>query len=84
MHWSENWHMGLMWVFLAVLLIGALLVITRFVAKASSQHDTNRPESPTEILQRRYATGEIDQESYRQMLDELQGPRSRDGDESDE
>lgn len=67
MQWTDNWHMGLMWVSLALLLIGSLLAITRVVAKASSQHDANRQESPRRILQRRYAAGEIDEETSSPM-----------------
>jgi|GEM_PF-1164212 len=84
MHWTDNWHMGLMWVALALLLIGSLLAITRVVAKASSQRDANRQDSPRRILQRRYAAGEIDEETYEHMLEQLSRRSPGDGDESDE
>jgi len=80
MHWTEHWHMGLMWVLLALLLMGALLMIVRLLARAATHHI----ESPERVLQRRYAAGEIDQETYECMLDELCGQPSRDGDEAEE
>jgi putative membrane protein len=80
MQWTENWHMGFMWVLLAVLLIGALLMLTRFLAKAAN----DRVESPEQILRRRYAAGEIDEETYQHMLEELSRESPRDGEPSDE
>lgn len=67
-----------MWVLLAVLLIGALLAIARLLARASRIQETRR-ESPREIVARRYATGEIDEETYRRMLSELGGQPLTDG-----
>ena len=72
--------MGLMWVLLALVLMGALLMIMRFLANAA----THQVESPERILRRRYAAGEIDQGTYEHMLDELCRQSSRGGDESDE
>lgn len=80
MHWTENWHMGFMWVLLAILLIGALLVLMRLLANAANR----RVESPEEIVRRRYAAGEIDSETYARVLAELRGPSLRDGGDSDE
>lgn len=67
MPWTESWHMGFMWVLLAVLLIGALLILMRLLAKAADR----RAESPEEILRRRYAAGEIDEGTYDRMRDKL-------------
>lgn len=80
MHWTENWHTGFMWVLLAVLLMGALLAILRLLASAASR----RMESPQEILRRRYAAGEIDEETYEHMLEQLSDRSPRHGDETHE
>ena len=76
MHWTEDWHMGFMWVLLALLLMGALLITMRLLANAATHQD----DSPERILQRRYAAGEIDQETYEQMMEALSDrlPRHRD------
>ncbi|MBT8470453.1 MAG: SHOCT domain-containing protein [Deltaproteobacteria bacterium] len=80
MHWTENWHMGFMWVLLAIFLIGALLMLMRLLANAANR----RVESPEEIVRRRYAAGEIDIETYARTLAELRGPSLQDGGDSDE
>jgi len=80
MHWTENWHMGFMWVLLAILLIGVLLTLTRLLANAANR----RVVSPEEILRRRYAAGEIDEQNYKHMLKALSGGSPGNGGESDE
>jgi uncharacterized membrane protein len=80
MHWTEDWHMGFMWVLLALLLMGAVLITIRLLANAATHQD----DSPERILQRRYAAGEIDQETYEQMLEELSQRLPRHGDKSRE
>ncbi|NNE18388.1 MAG: hypothetical protein HKN10_07925 [Myxococcales bacterium] len=67
MQWTENWHMGFMWVLLAILLIGALLMFMRFLANVADR----RMDSPEHMLRRRYAAGEIDEETYERMLEKL-------------
>ncbi|MBT8464906.1 MAG: SHOCT domain-containing protein [Deltaproteobacteria bacterium] len=77
MQWTENWHMGFMWVLLAILLIGALLMLMRFLANVADR----RMESPEQILRRRYAAGEIDEETYDRMVERLSRGSLGDGDE---
>jgi putative membrane protein len=50
--------------FLAALAVGIVFLIRRF-----SRQDWRRPreESPLEILQKRYARGEIDKEQFEEM-----------------
>lgn len=67
MQWTESWHMGFMWVLLAILLMAVLLMLMRFLGRAAG----DRIESPEQILRRRYAAGEIDEETYHRMLGEL-------------
>lgn len=61
--------MGFMWVLLAILLIGGLLMLLRSLASAADR----RTQSPEQILRRRYAAGEIDEETYERMLEKLSG-----------
>ncbi len=59
--------MGLVWVLpLALVAVGVLVLL---LAGTS-----NRPESPAEILTRRYARGELDTEEYRRARAELASP----------
>ncbi len=59
--------MGFMWVLLAILLIGALLMLMRLLANLAD----HQADSPEQILRRRYAAGEIDEEIYERMLDKV-------------
>ena len=76
MHWTESWHMGFMWVLLALLLMAVLLMLMRFLARAAN----DRAESPKQILRRRYAAGEIDEETFERMLDKLSRAAPEEGD----
>ena len=64
--------MGLFWVVVIGLIVWAVVVLlprTRPGIEA-------RPERPEEILDRRFARGEIDAEQYRQARNELAASRS--------
>jgi putative membrane protein len=63
------WHAGGMWIFwIAVLLVVVLAIVW---AARSSGPRSAPPESPEEILKKRYARGEIGREEYQERLDEL-------------
>ena len=80
-----TWHMGNEWMFgagligmllwLAVIVLVVVLVI-RLVNNAG--HRTNSGpatgESAEELLRRRFAAGEIDEEEFRRRLDVLRRP----------
>ncbi|TAL85695.1 MAG: SHOCT domain-containing protein [Rhodanobacter sp.] len=60
---------GVMWLFFIlfwVLLIAGVVTVIRWLFRDNA-------ESPLEILQRRYAKGEIDQQTYTHMRRELLG-----------
>ena len=78
MDWTHNWHMHLLWILLAILLAAALRMLIRLRTKAPDR----QVESPEQVLRRRYAAGEIDQETYDHMLETLSPGSSRDGDET--
>ena len=64
------WHgFGFMWIFPLLFLIVMILLLFRGVPGCfwrSSRRDDRR-ESPREILDRRYANGEITREQYEEM-----------------
>ncbi|RMG18657.1 MAG: SHOCT domain-containing protein [Deltaproteobacteria bacterium] len=69
--WDGYGHMGWMalwWVVGLALLVALVWVIAR---AAAGPGERARGESPEEILKQRYARGEIDRETYEQMLRDL-------------
>jgi len=71
--------MILMWIFpiglLALVILGVFKLVRRVSVGKQLPPDPNRqlsaPASPREILQVRYARGEITREQYTQMMDDL-------------
>ncbi len=63
---------GIMWLFWILLIV--LLVWIIKAAAGSGGHDDNRPrtETPLEILKKRYARGEIDEEEFERRKRELE------------
>jgi len=70
MPWCGGYPMGFMmiwWVVGIVLVVVAVAAIARrWPPQPSTPHDT-----PEQILKRRYASGEIDRETYERTLDDL-------------
>ena len=73
--WDGSWHMGwtMFWwwglgLVLFAVLLWAVLMATRGPASPR--------EGPEDILKRRYASGEIDRETYLRMLADLRGERA--------
>lgn len=79
--WDGMWHMGdgglgwgigmlvmaVFWIALAV----ALVWITRTVWDRTAAREGPRPETPREILERRYARGEIDRAEFEEKRRDL-------------
>jgi len=67
MGWAGPWFMWIFW--LALL----LLIIVGIRWLSASAGDSRRPmsEDAESILRRRYAAGEIDEQTFRRMRDEL-------------
>ena len=59
--------MGLFWIVLVGLVVWAVVALLPGTRSGSS----GRPETPQEILDRRFALGELDAEQYRQAREEL-------------
>ena len=74
--WSMGLIMGLGGVaviaFWAALIVGVVLLVRMFSAP-QERPPTPAPASPLEILQRRYAAGEITQEQFQQIQHDLEG-----------
>jgi putative membrane protein len=59
--------MGLIWIFLLVLIVGAIWWGTQ----AGRRNPPNRSESAEEILRKRYARGEIDKNEFDERMRSL-------------
>lgn len=80
-HWGGSgwwmWGMGIFWIFVVVAVVLAALWVARSsrggggAGQGSRVSAPPRDDSPEEILKRRYARGEIDDEEYRHKLEEL-------------
>lgn len=72
MHWAyDHGWMGLGWFGMGlfwILLVLALAALVRYLGGGKSPP----PKTPLEILQERYARGEIDREEYEQKRSDLQ------------
>lgn len=75
MPWHGNgwngwwWHMGFMPLFWVVLIVVVVWALAR--GNSGRPHMGERPDSPEQILKRRYAAGEIDKEEYDRRLSDL-------------
>ena len=74
--WNGYDHMGWMggtgWMPILLILVVALVAVAVWVLLRSARKQVGRPnETPVDILKRRYAGGEVDQETYRRMLEDL-------------
>jgi putative membrane protein len=81
-HWGSggDWATLALVVVLVIAVIVAIVFLVRYLSRrpggtsapaATPPTSTGGPESPKEILKRRYAAGEIDREEYLQRLDDL-------------
>lgn len=61
-----------MWIFPVLFLIICVLFLSRMMGGWSMWGDRKSPESAREILDRRYARGEISREVYAQMKKDLE------------
>jgi len=69
---------GMMWgygliglIFNVAIIVGIVILIVWAVRRFSSGTSSSAGQSPREILQTRYARGEITREQYQQMLKDL-------------
>lgn len=82
--WGGNAWAILMWAGVIVFWVGVIVVVYLLVRNAnarpsdrsSSGFETRPGESPRDILDRRYASGEIPKEEYDRILNDLRGGRA--------
>ncbi|MET9835540.1 SHOCT domain-containing protein [Streptomyces sp. NPDC006385] len=71
--WMFLWGLvGL--VFLALAIIGLVWLVRLLIRNAASKNTTSRPadaDAPQDILRRRYAAGEVDEEEYLRRMSGL-------------
>jgi len=76
-HWGWGWQgMGFGWVFPFILLIVLIVVVVLLVRGSGygrSQDGGGHRETAREILDRRYASGELTREQYEEMKRTLGG-----------
>lgn len=67
------WHFGWMWVLWIPLFVFFAWLVATMIRSLGKTGDgsTNRPDSPEEILKRRYASGEIGKDEYDRRLAEI-------------
>jgi putative membrane protein len=74
MHCGMGWGMGLGWLFFIAfwaLVIAALVLAVRKLMSQTQTAGGPPPQTPLEILQSRYARGEIEREEYEQKKHDL-------------
>ena len=70
MPWFDGgWHMG--WMAIWWIRGPALIAVVVWALMKGASTPSARSESAEEILRRRYARGELDDETFRRMRDEL-------------
>lgn len=77
MGWGNGyWGMGMGWIFMALIwvliILGVVALLRRLGLGDAARREAPRP-TPLEILQERYARGEIEREEYEQKRRDLQG-----------
>ena len=74
---GTGWLMGVLMILLTVAVIVAIVFLVRGLRGSPASDTTGAggtpvaPESPQDIVKRRYAAGEIDREEYLQKLKDL-------------
>lgn len=63
---------GFMWILWIVIAAGIFLLIQNMM-KGNSDNSSSGKETPLEILKKRYARGEIEEEEYERRRKELEG-----------
>ncbi len=74
MHWGDDWHMGWMglwWIVILVAVVGVFWLVLTTARRGSNPDSSRDRESPEDAVKRRYAEGEIDRDTYEQMLTDL-------------
>lgn len=73
MPWGNyGWGMGFGWIFMIIFWVLVILGVVYIVQTAiKSEKESEKKETPFDILKKRYAKGEISKEEYERMKEEL-------------
>lgn len=78
MNWMNNgqgaWMMGgmgLLFILFWIVIIAGVVLIVRWLTTRNEQVKILPPESPLDILKKRYAKGEIDKETFEKMQQDI-------------
>ncbi len=63
---------GLLWFILIVIPMLGIIFLLIYVVLRETKGEVNKEKTPLEILKERYARGEISEEEYRRMKEELE------------
>lgn len=66
------WGGGFMWIFWILIIAGIIFLFIN-LTKGTMNKSQGESDSPIEILKKRYARGEIDEEEYQRRRNELDG-----------
>ncbi len=76
MNMMDDWHGGGMMIGMGLLVVlfwvAVIALIVLLVHWLVGRRESGPPESPLEILKRRYARGEIDRETFERMKRDLE------------
>lgn len=70
--WGGHWFGGLLMLLFWILVIVGIVILARGVFSRTTGGSTAAPESPLDILKRRYAKGEIDKVEFEQKKKDIQ------------
>ena len=69
--WGDHWMFGgFMWLFWVAVIIG-LVFLVKWIVQQGKPSEPKTNEDPLEILKKRYAKGEINQEEFEQKKRDL-------------
>jgi putative membrane protein len=71
-HMSDWWGPGFGWIFMVLFWVPVIFGIVALAKWLSSTRDGGSARRPLDILQERYARGEINREQYEQMRRDLE------------
>lgn len=77
MDWAggAGWMMGLGWIFMVLvwaLIVVGIIALIRWLGITSSNRSEAQQKTPLQIIQERYARGEIEREEYEQKRRDLE------------
>ena len=71
--WGMGWGMHFFGLFFWILIITGIVFLVRWIIGSTRDNSQDvSQDSPLAILKRRYASGEVDQETYERMKKELE------------